>query len=356
MKRVLYYISGHGFGHAVRSAQVVRELFQRGIQCEILSSAPRYIFDCNLRDVRFHYHYLENDIGVRQRGSLEVDLQATIQGWSECLAGEKDWMEAQLRLARDIKPDAIVGDITPFAFPLARRAGLPSFLVASFTWDWILDFYKDDAAAFGEIAARLREHYLLADQLIYTPLSFGLPPVKKARLVPLIGKRSSFSREELRDRLKLDSRPAFLISFGGFGLREMEKLGLDGMKDFQFIFLAGKDKKDGNLISFSGGSAAHEDLVAVSDAVITKPGYGISAEAILNATPMIYTSRGKFAEYEPLVEELKRYIPTSCISNEELFSGGLKPYLERPPRFSDGLLTDPGTGAGDAAEIIGGHF
>lgn len=302
----------------------------------------------------FHYHHLESDIGVRQRGSLEIDLRSTIHGWSECLATEKDWIEAQLRLAREIKPSAIVGDITPFAFPLARRAGLPSFLVASFTWDWILDFYKDDAAAFGEISASLRERYLSAGQLIYTPLSFGLPPVKKTRLVPLIGKRSSFSRKELRARLKLDDRPSFLISFGGFGLREMEKLGLDGMKDFQFIFLSGKDKREGNLIFFSDRSAAHEDLVAVSDAVITKPGYGISAEAILNATPMIYTSRGKFAEYEPLVEELKRYIPASYISHDELFNGGLKPYLEHAPRFSNGLLADPGTGAGAAAEIIAG--
>jgi hypothetical protein len=257
-----------------------------------------------------------------------------------------------MRLVRDIKPSAIVGDIVPFAFPLARRVGIPSFLLASFTWDWILDFYKDDAADFDEISSSLRERYLLADQLIYTPLSYGLPPVGKKALVPIIGKRSPYAREELRRRLELDHRPVFLVSFGGFGLKEMEGLGFEGMKDFQFLFLSGKERRDGNLIFFSDSHTAHEDLVAASDAVITKPGYGISAEAILNRTQMIYTSRGKFAEYEPLVEELKRYIPATCISHEELFNGGLKPYLEDPPRFSEGLLTDPGTGAEAAAEII----
>lgn len=352
MKQILYYVSGHGFGHAVRSALVVRELYRLGFQCHIVTSAPKFIFQKNLSDTPFHYHYKESDIGVSQRGSLEIDLPATLRGWEACLAGEVEWMEDQLDLCREIKPAAVVSDIVPFAFPLARRAGLPSFLVTTFTWDWVLDFYKEDDPALGEIASRLAAYYLEAHSMIYTPLSFGLPPIKNRRFVSLMGKRSPFTREELVDKLDLDERPAFLVSFGGFGLRETEKMKLEEMTDFQFLFLSGKRERKGNVITFSGDEAAHEDLVAVSRAVITKPGYGISCEAILNRVPMIYTSRGKFAEYEPLVEEIARYIPTRYISQEELFSGGLRPCLEIPPEFSKDLLTDTGYGATGAGEAI----
>lgn len=352
MKSILYYISGHGFGHAVRSALVIRELYRRGVESHIVTSAPKSIFDCNLRGVPFHYHYLESDIGVRQRWSLEVDLPSTITAWEACLAREEEWMSGQLNLCREINPAVVVSDIVPFAFPLARRAGLPSFLLATFTWDWILDFYREEDPRFERVAERLREMYLEADHLIQPPLSFGLPPVKNQSFVPLIGKRSCSSREDLRRDLGLDERPAYLLSFGGFGVREIDKLRLEDMEEYQFLFLDEKEERKENVLTFSRDKTRHEDLVSVSRAVITKPGYGISSEAILNRVPMIHTSRGKFAEYEPLVEALRRYIPLVYISQEELFSGGLRPYLELPLEFSKDLLADSGLGAAEAAKVI----
>jgi len=354
MRQIFYYISGHGFGHAVRSAQVVRALYQHGFQCAILSSAPESIFACNLRGIPYVYRRLQTDIGVRQRGALEVDLPATLRAWQEFLAGEDRWMEGQLRWIREMNPEAIVSDIAPLAFPLARRAGLPSFLLASFTWDWILGYYREDDPGFQEMSVRLREYYLSADRLIFTPLSYGLPPVQPRHRVPLIGKRSSFTRDELRLRLGLDNRDAFLISFGGFGLNDMKGIGMETMTDYQFLFLADREEVCGNVRTFHSGRTAHEDLVAVSRAVVTKPGYGIASEAILNRVPMIHTSRGRFAEYEPLAAEIREYIPASFISREALFNGGLRAFLEDPPQCFKGLRRDPGAGAKGAAAVISG--
>ncbi len=352
MKRILYYISGHGFGHAVRSALVIRELYGRGFRSDIITSAPKSIFDCNLRGISFGYHFVKSDVGVCQRGSLEVDLTSTLVGWHDCLSREAEWMESQLLFCREVQPAAIISDIVPFAFPLARRAGIPSFLVATFTWDWILEHYKEENTAFVEIADRLRECYLMADHMIFSPLSFGLPPVEPHHFVSLIGKRSLASPKELRRRLDLDERPAFLVSFGGFGLEELSRLRLEEMDDFQFLFLSDKSQRKFNMITFSRDEVPHEDLVAVSRAVLTKPGYGISCEAILNKTPMIYTSRGRFAEYEPLVAELKKLLPMSYIPQEELLRGGLRSYLENPPDFSEDFPVTRGGGAVETAEII----
>ena len=41
----------------------------------------------------------------------------------------------------------------------------------------------------------------------------------------------------------------------------------------------------------------YEDLVAASDVVVTKPGYGIISECIANGAAVLYTSRGHFIEY-----------------------------------------------------------
>ena len=352
MKRIFYFISGHGYGHAVRSAQVVRELYNKGVRSTIISSARKYIFDVNLKGVEFDYHFMESDVGVCQKTSLDVDVAATYDGWIRLLEDEAAWVEKILRLAEKEKPDAVVGDIVPSAFVFARKAGLPSFLLATFTWDWIVAYYSDEEPRFVALSDELRDRYMMADSMIYTPLSFSLPPVEPKIAVSLIGKRSALSREELRDKLRLDERPAFLVSFGGLGISGVEKMSLHKMDEYQFMFLDSESSRRGNVITFTDSEAAHEELVTASDAIITKPGYGVCTEAILSRRPIIYTSRDRFAEYTPLAKEAAKYVPMRYISNGELFSGGLKEKLINLPQFHDGLLTDSGNGAAQAAEII----
>ena len=53
--------------------------------------------------------------------------------------------------------------------------------------------------------------------------------------------------------------------------------------------------------AFIDSGFRYEDLVAAVDVVVTKPGYGIIAECIAAGTPMLYTSRGDFREYDLLV-------------------------------------------------------
>jgi hypothetical protein len=73
--------------------------------------------------------------------------------------------------------------------------------------------------------------------------------------------------------------------------------------------------------AFASGPCRYEDLVAAVDVVISKPGYGIIAECIAARTPLVYTSRGAFREYDVLVAQMPRYLRTRFISHEDLFDG-----------------------------------
>ena len=52
----------------------------------------------------------------------------------------------------------------------------------------------------------------------------------------------------------------------------------------------------------------YEDLVASVDVVVTKPGFGIVTECLANDTAMLYTSRGRFVEYDVMVAEMPRFL------------------------------------------------
>ncbi len=356
MAPLLYFVSGHGFGHAVRAAQVVRELSTRGHRCTIVSSAPQWIFDANLAGCDHGYRAMNVDEGVFQIDSLRNDLVQTYDRWKTFLDGAEDWLKRGMDLVRETGARGIISDVAPLAFPLARRAGLPSVLTATFTWDWILDFYSGENPAFSCITREIRASYLMADAMIHTPFAYALPPVEPSFFVPLIAKKAAEGKREIRKWLGWENVPHFFVTFGGYGVNCLDAMRLRAMPEYRFVFLGEASAHKGNIIRLKNGAVSHQELVAACDAVIGKPGYGTVAECVLNRTPFVYTSRGKFAEYEPMVAEMAEYIPTLHISHEELFAGGLRNYLGRIPPFDETHKTDPGTGARDAADIICRRF
>ncbi len=93
-------------------------------------------------------------------------------------------------------------------------------------------------------------------------------------------------------------------------------------------------------------------MVAAVDGVITKPGYGIVSDCLAHGTPVIYTDRGFFPEYDILVQEMAKHLTTVYISSEDLYAGKWEAAieeLEREPRVAPTL---PCNGAEVCAEII----
>ena len=54
---------------------------------------------------------------------------------------------------------------------------------------------------------------------------------------------------------------------------------------------------------------------------MTKPGYGIISECIANRTAIVYTARGRFAEYEVLVGEMPKYLRAQYLDQQSVKAG-----------------------------------
>ena len=96
----------------------------------------------------------------------------------------------------------------------------------------------------------------------------------------------------------------------------------------------------------------YEDLVMASEAVVTKPGYGIVAECIANDAAILYTPRGHFPEYDVLVEEMPKYVRSAAFTHDDLFNGKWEPHLDKllaQPKLKKKPETN---GADVAAEIL----
>ena len=134
--------------------------------------------------------------------------------------------------------------------------------------------------------------------------------------------RRDRSATEVKRELGLPSdRPLALVSFGGYGVSELQLKQIDCLDIVDLVMTAPAseiDSIDGPVhrvaeedIYWRG--LRYVDLVAAVDVVVTKPGYGIIADCVANRTAMLYTSRGRFVEYDVMVEQMPRFLKCEFI-------------------------------------------
>lgn len=329
---IVFYISGHGFGHASRQIEVVNALFERRPDARIVirSSAARWLFDRTLRGPAELRPGI-CDTGAVQRGSLDVDVDETIRQAAAFHAPSAldPRIEEEARLLGELDAEIVIGDVPPLAFAAAARAGVPSIALSNFTWDWIYDGYAEARLQAPGLVERLGEIYTQATEAWRLPLAGGFETMRRIADWPFIARHARHASADVRERLGLPrDEPLLLVSFGGYGAAGLDVAHAAATTSAARIVITSSDERlagAGALLvdedRLYGSGLRYEDLVGAVDVVLTKPGYGIVSECVANRTRLLYTSRGRFREYEVFVEQMPRYLPCEFLDQEDLVAG-----------------------------------
>lgn len=353
LKTIQYYVSGHGFGHAVRAIQVMEELHRLGdFRIRIKSGAPRWLFQRSL-PFRFEYQHWDLDVQPIQTDSLTIRWEETARRGLEIYRRREEIVDREIRDFRCAGVDFVISDIPPLPLEAAGRVGIPCACVANFTWDWIYRNTPVSLPSLRELADLIGDSYSRTGLALLTPLRTEMEAFPVAEPIPLIGRESRYSREEIRAVLGIPpARAVVLLSFGGLGIDGIGWSRLEEMKDYRFLRLDDQEVQTGNVRTFSRDRVSHHDLVRAADVVVTKPGYGICAECILNRTPMVFTSRTDFPETPVLVRQTEEFIPLKEIGNDRLRSMDLVDPVETLLKKEWVPREVPGDGAAVAAKKL----
>lgn len=354
MPHVAFYITGHGFGHATRMAAVASLLAERvpGLQLTLVTTVPESLFRLNL-SVPFRLRRRALDVGVIQHDSLRLDPAATLAAYARLLERLPATTREEADFLRTEAVDLVVADIPPAAFPVARRAGRPAVGISNFSWDWIYAEYVRDLPEYERLLQAIRDAYGQADLFLRLPFHGPCDAFKVIRDIPMIARRSRRSREEVRGLLGVNgTRPVVLLSFGGFEVQGIDFDRVETLHDYCFLVTQPPPRPVRNVRVVTLGALKYEDVVAQADIVLTKPGYGIVSDCLANRTPVLYTSRGEFAEYAPLVEGLERFGIAAFMENRDLLSGNWRSGLEALLQRSGAWADLPANGAEVAADIL----
>jgi hypothetical protein len=310
---IVFYISGHGFGHASRQIELIRHIVAQRPDTRVIvrTSVPRWLF-APVSGAAVDVHALETDTGVVQIDSLTLDEEATARQTAEFFAGFDRRVASEAAMIRGFGADLVVGDVPPLAFAAAERAGVPSVAIANFTWDWIYSLYPAFNRLAPELIPAIRGAYATAARALRLPLHGGFESMAAVtRDIPFIARRSSRDPADTRRLLGLPrDRPIVLPSFGRYGAG----LPLDALRASRRFTLV---EPPADL----PGGLRYQDLVAAADVVVSKPGYGIVSECVANGTALLYTSRGRFAEYDVFVAGMPRYLRCRFLSHADLLAG-----------------------------------
>ncbi len=334
-RRIAFFISPHGFGHAARAASVMEAMaeIESPILFDIFTTVPAWFFN-HSNTFDFRYHSLLTDIGLVQMNPFEEDLPATVQHLKNFLPFDQAQIAPVAEKIRYMQSELVICDIAPMGIIIAGEADVPSVLIENFTWDWIYQGFEE--AGLNEFNQYLQSIFANATCHIQTqpicnpaPVDFTAAPASRKIKTP---------SGEIRQRLGLtESSKVVMITAGGvpknYGFIEK----LKDQTAIHFIIPGASNSVDiqDNLILLPENSEFfHPDLINASDAVIGKIGYSTIAEVYHAGIPFGYSARAHYRESKPLINFVENHMSGLAIPESEFqngtFTGCLEKLLQMP--------------------------
>ncbi len=314
-KKLVYYVSGHGFGHISRSSVIWDKFVNNNFDVCVVTEREAFFAE---KPKNINFRKQQIDIGVYQKSSLEIDLNKTKYAIQNFQTKVKDILQIESKFLLEYKPDIILSDSSSLIFPLAKKLKIPAYFIGNFTWDFIYENYAEYDVFFLEYAKLLSQEYFQAQLGFILPLDCPISSLKKQIKVGFVGRKPTITKEEIRKQLGFTyEKKYFLFSFGAYGL-DVDLFNYNSLSNKYQIVISRIENFTHPKI-YRKDDIYYPNIVTACDYVVTKPGYGIVSECYFAKTPIIYTDRGDFAEYPHLVKKMQEYLPAEYIEQNKLY-------------------------------------
>ncbi len=353
------YVTSHGFGHLNRSVAVLNRLPESsGLTIFSHPGLFPHWRERLRRSAELVAHVCDSGAVNPPGDSQTTDGPATIALARTVHAESLTRLDDDVARLREIGAEVVLSDAASLPLIYARRAGIPGYLLANFTW---AEIYRSHADRLGPEArafvATLRAEYRQATAFLRTEPALAMNdrgvPVENVGLVVSPGLDR---RHELRRTLGI-SEAETIVSFyigrygqADLGWENLERLGASG---YRFVgFHQAPVGPIANLHVVSPDDWTGADLAASADVIVAKAGYGTVCEALASRTPMIYAPRTGFAEHRALDRALKRWGSGFRASSQDFRSFCLARLLEQARAARPGPSPYPVEGAKRVASIL----
>jgi UDP:flavonoid glycosyltransferase YjiC (YdhE family) len=301
-----------------------------------------------------------DDFGMVMNHAFSVDTQASLARYQSLHQGWDDKVKALAQQFIDSEVDVILADVPYLPLAAAQVAGIPSVALCSLNWADILSHYvaSDQSQA---IINTMYAAYQSARYFLQPAPSMAMPKLSNQRAIGpccapgVAQKQTLFSTAKQHNAL--NNPWLVLVGMGGIPF----ELSLEHWpthyqgRPLCYLVLPSSANTHPNALSVEATGLSYSDLVASVDVIITKPGYGMFAEAAAAGVPVLFTARGDWPETEALVTWLQENAHCAQITTDSLRAGTFEKELSRLLTQGPYAPNAP-TGNDEAGALIAGLF
>ena len=336
IRRIAYYISAHGYGHAARSIPVLKRLIRDNpvdtlkrtdkLGVKKTSQSPFYFItiktEIPMEFFRFylgkenistkHRGYplipLQVDSGCSQGNFVYIDTASSFRNLRLFVEKSQDWLAKESHWLKENNIDLIVSDAASLPLQAGHNLGLPSLLIANFTWHDIFSGFPE-ANANEDLIECLRQEYATATLQLLPQCHIVNNVTLHQKEIGFIALRGNDKRQALEQFLgrSFDGKTLIFIYLGAADSSCMQWDCLHEIEDC--VFLTRDPLKAGFLPSnlfILDERFSYPDLVASADIVSTKAGYSTLAMAFAHGKPVISCGRDDFCEFKAVKKYLQK--------------------------------------------------
>lgn len=354
-KPLVYYITAHGYGHGVRSCDILRAVHRMDSKRPLIvvSDLPESFLRNRMPGVGFEVRPGAFDVGMVQRDSVRVDVNATRDQLVALLKGRPALREGERDFLRACCAGAVVCDIPAIPLEAAAGVGVPALATGNFSWSWIYAEFIERDPVWRDVVEAFTEGYRKADLLMRMPFSEEMTVFPHRIDVPVIAEPSRARREDLAGHTGAPSdRRWVLLSFSSLDWDDVALDRVAGLEAYAFFTVRPLAWSRPNIFPVDRNDIPFPEVLASVDAVVTKPGFGIVSECVANRKPMLYVERTDFLEYPVLEQAVRRYVRHQHIPSVDLYRGDLGMALDRLWMNPEPVEIPPMGGADVAARCI----
>lgn len=339
MKTIATYITDHGFGHATRSCDLLAALRRQAPDARLIAvtavSSP--FVEARLAAAGVERRSMSFDVGLIQLDPMRSDPSASLAPTLEMVRARPDRVREEILFLRHERVSAVVSDIPSIPFEAAAALHLPGIGVGNFSWNWIYQTAAGGDPRWDPVLRMYEEGYARASLLIRLPFHEPMSAFRNIVDAPLFARPGRNRRAALAARFRAPPDTVWvLIAFSSLQWDAEVLRRVSGLRDrFSFWTVRPLEWSAPGFFSVDQAEVPFSDVLASCDVTLTKPGFGILSDSVVNNKPLACARREGFAEAAVLEEGLRRHLRHSHLSVEDLYAGrieeALRAAMEAPP-------------------------
>ena len=327
-----YYVTAHGFGHGVRSCDILRAFNETypEVPVTVVSDLPASFLKNRLPSAANSFRAASFDVGMVQLDSVRIDLPATLRKVEALYARREEHVAGR----------GVVSGIGSHRARGGRYSRDSPGICGSARNSWgcggqfrlgldLLGLRRETTVAGKHSGQYFAEGYSKADLLLRLPFSDAMNAFGRIEEIPLVALPGRNRRAEIAELAGCRTEKKWvLLSFAALEWSPEALDNVESLTDYEFFTVLPLAWNRKNIHTVDRARVPFADVLASVDAVVSKPGFGIVSECVVNRKPLLYIDRPDFPEARILVEAIRKYLKQQEIPPVRLYRGELGDFLE----------------------------